>query len=81
MACSPELGTTEGCSFKIDLNLLSSSCFGILRFPCVLKCMYNYKNNFLRNNKYSVIYGFIEQKADQFLTSRYGHVEMYMARL
>ena len=22
--------------------------------------MYNYKNNFLRNNKYSVIYGFIE---------------------
>ena len=40
--------------------------------------MYNYKNHFLRNNKYSVIYGFIEyviicvQIADQFVTSRYG---------
>ena len=52
MACSPELGTTEGYPFKIDFNLLSSCCVGMLCFMCVLKCMYSYKNNFLRNKKY-----------------------------
>ena len=51
VACSPELGTTEGYPFKIDLNLLSSCCVGMLCFMCVLKCMYSYKNNFLRNKK------------------------------
>ena len=51
MACSPELGTTEGYPFKIDFNLLSSCCVGMLCFMCVLKCMYSYKNNFLRNKK------------------------------
>ena len=58
-ACSPELGTTEGYPFKIDFNLLSSCCVGMLCFMCVLKCMYSYKNNFLRNNTYSVIGGFM----------------------
>ena len=51
LACSPELGTTEGYPFKIDFNLLSSCCVGMLCFMCVLKCMYSYKNNFLRNKK------------------------------
>ena len=51
MACSPEQGTTEGYPFKIDFNLLSSCCVGMLCFMCVLKCMYSYKNNFLRNKK------------------------------
>ena len=60
MACSPELGTTEGYSFKIDLHLLWSSCFGIFCFLRVLKCMYNYKKNFLRTNQYAIIYGLIE---------------------
>ena len=49
--------STEGYLFKIDFNLLSSSSLGILRFVCVLKCMYNYKNNVLRQNICSVIYG------------------------